>query len=63
MMGLATDGGLLLPETYPRVDDATLARWQMAGGFLIRRSPARSWGTLLTTSRPGICRRTTWGRC
>jgi threonine synthase len=27
MMGLATDGGLLLPESIPRVDEATLQRW------------------------------------
>jgi threonine synthase len=27
MMGLATDGGLLLPETTPRVDEATLRHW------------------------------------
>jgi threonine synthase len=27
MMGLATDGGLLLPETIPQVDTATLAEW------------------------------------
>ncbi|MBF0610986.1 MAG: threonine synthase [Magnetococcales bacterium] len=27
MMGLATDGGLLLPETIPAVDAATLSRW------------------------------------
>jgi len=27
MMGLATDGGLLLPESIPQVDGATLARW------------------------------------
>jgi threonine synthase len=26
--GLAPDGGLYLPEHYPRVDDATLARWR-----------------------------------
>jgi len=26
--GLAPDGGLYLPESYPRVDDATLARWR-----------------------------------
>jgi threonine synthase len=26
--GLAPDGGLYLPEFYPRVDDATLARWR-----------------------------------
>ncbi|HRZ62622.1 MAG TPA: threonine synthase, partial [Rubrivivax sp.] len=26
--GLAPDGGLYLPETYPRVDAATLARWR-----------------------------------
>ncbi len=27
MMGLATDGGLLLPEHIPTVDEATLQRW------------------------------------
>ncbi|MGE5153514.1 MAG: threonine synthase [Bdellovibrio bacteriovorus] len=27
MMGLATDGGLLVPAEIPRVDPATLARW------------------------------------
>ena len=27
MMGLATDGGLLLPERFPQVDDETLKRW------------------------------------
>src|SRR3954468_17976312 len=26
--GLAPDGGLYLPETYPKVDDATLAKWR-----------------------------------
>ena len=26
--GLAPDGGLYLPERYPQVDDATLARWR-----------------------------------
>ena len=26
--GLAPDGGLYLPETYPQVDDATLSRWR-----------------------------------
>jgi threonine synthase len=26
--GLATDGGLYLPESYPQVDDATLTRWR-----------------------------------
>ncbi len=26
--GLAPDGGLYLPESYPRVDDATLTRWR-----------------------------------
>jgi threonine synthase len=26
--GLAPDGGLYLPERYPRVDDATLAKWR-----------------------------------
>ncbi|EGI77858.1 threonine synthase [Hylemonella gracilis] len=33
--GLAPDGGLYLPETYPRVDAATLARWR----DLYHRSP------------------------
>ena len=28
MMGLATDGGLLLPKEIPTVDDITLARWR-----------------------------------
>ena len=28
MMGLATDGGLLLPEVLPRADSITLDRWQ-----------------------------------
>jgi threonine synthase len=28
MMGLARDGGLLLPETLPAVDDEVLGRWQ-----------------------------------
>jgi len=28
MMGLATDGGLLLPEVLPEVDPGTLNRWQ-----------------------------------
>ena len=28
MMGLARDGGLLLPETLPRVDADALDRWQ-----------------------------------
>ncbi|MFZ9297589.1 MAG: threonine synthase [Hylemonella sp.] len=26
--GLAPDGGLYLPESYPRVDDATLSKWR-----------------------------------
>ncbi len=26
--GLAADGGLYLPERYPRIDDATLGRWR-----------------------------------
>ena len=29
--GLAPDGGLYLPETYPTVDDATLTRWRRLG--------------------------------
>ena len=31
MMGLATDGGLLLPESFPAIDDATLQRWATLG--------------------------------
>jgi len=27
MMGLATDGGLLLPENLPKVDDSILSQW------------------------------------
>ncbi|NLD70451.1 MAG: threonine synthase [Limnobacter sp.] len=27
--GLAPDGGLVLPESYPRVDEETLARWRL----------------------------------
>ncbi|MEP6969047.1 MAG: threonine synthase, partial [Betaproteobacteria bacterium] len=26
--GLAPDGGLYLPASYPKVDDATLGRWR-----------------------------------
>ena len=26
--GLAPDGGLYLPESYPQIDGATLARWR-----------------------------------
>ena len=28
LMGLAPDGGLMLPERYPQVDAATLQRWR-----------------------------------
>ena len=28
LMGLAPDGGLMLPETYPQIDSATLAAWR-----------------------------------
>lgn len=31
MMGLATDGGLLVPERIPQVDAKTLARWSTLG--------------------------------
>ncbi|MCG8426315.1 MAG: threonine synthase [Chromatiales bacterium] len=31
MMGLATDGGLLLPESFPAIDDTTLQRWATLG--------------------------------
>ena len=29
--GLAPDGGLYLPVSYPRIDDATLTRWRALG--------------------------------
>ena len=28
MMGLATDGGLLLPERFPIIDDTILSAWR-----------------------------------
>lgn len=28
LMGLAPDGGLMLPEEYPQIDDATLTKWR-----------------------------------
>ncbi|MFW2178158.1 MULTISPECIES: threonine synthase [unclassified Moraxella] len=28
LMGLAPDGGLMLPETYPQIGDATLTKWR-----------------------------------
>lgn len=28
LMGLAPDGGLMLPETYPQIDRATLDKWR-----------------------------------
>ena len=28
LMGLAPDGGLMLPETYPSIDEATLEKWR-----------------------------------
>lgn len=28
LMGLAPDGGLMLPETYPSIDEATLEQWR-----------------------------------
>lgn len=28
LMGLAPDGGLMLPESYPQIDDATLTQWR-----------------------------------
>lgn len=28
LMGLAPDGGLMLPEQYPHIDDATLTQWR-----------------------------------
>ncbi|ELA09464.1 threonine synthase [Moraxella macacae 0408225] len=28
LMGLAPDGGLMLPKSYPKIDDATLTKWR-----------------------------------
>lgn len=28
LMGLAPDGGLMLPESYPQIDDSTLTKWR-----------------------------------
>ena len=28
LMGLAPDGGLMLPEHYPRIDATTLTQWR-----------------------------------
>ena len=28
LMGLAPDGGLMLPEEYPQIDEATLTQWR-----------------------------------
>lgn len=28
LMGLAPDGGLMLPESYPQIDEMTLHRWR-----------------------------------
>lgn len=28
LMGLAPDGGLMLPESYPKINDATLSKWR-----------------------------------
>ena len=28
LMGLAPDGGLMLPEQYPQIDRATLDQWR-----------------------------------
>jgi threonine synthase len=50
--GLAPDGGLYLPASYPRVDDATLTRWRAC------RTPnwrSRSCRCTSTTSRRPIC--------
>ena len=42
--GLAPDGGLYLPERYPQVDAATLARWrdiyQQGTACLLYTSPS-----------------------
>ena len=28
LMGLTPDGGLMLPEEYPQIDEATLTQWR-----------------------------------
>ena len=35
-------GGLVMPESYPRIDAATLARWRRSSWSSPRR-PAASW--------------------
>ena len=59
MMGLATDGGLLLPETIPTIDRATLQSWQdssyqeLAYAIISRFAtdiPATDLQRLITTS-------------
>ena len=43
--GLAPDGGLYLPETYPQVNDATLTRWRKC------RPCPRCWRRLSISAR------------
>ncbi len=68
--GLAPDGGLYLPQTYPQVDDATLTRWRLLSyadlAFEIlcdvhRRHPVRPtcahWCSAPTLPRSSAARR------
>ena len=52
--GLAPDGGLYVPERYPRIDAATLAR--MARAARTRSSRSRSCRSTSTTSPPADLR-------
>jgi threonine synthase len=47
--GLAPDGGLYLPESYPQVDAAQLDRWR---GLTYPRLASKSSRSTSTTSRP-----------
>ena len=47
--GLAPDGGLYVPETYPHVDDAMLDRWR---GLSYPTSPSKSCRSTSTIFRP-----------
>ena len=49
--GLAPDGGLYLPETYPQVDDATLTRWRSLDYAELL---SRSWPCMSMTYLPSL---------
>lgn len=60
MMGLATDGGLLLPETIPQVSSAQLSRWATLSFTELAVEIIRLFATeedLPTDDLTAICRR------